>query len=412
MLSVMDKSRLDVTQLQKRNPVAWTELLHANLGSEDLAVTAVQAGPLRNYTPDSDPYHVVRYILTLAGHSDPISFIAKRTNSVEASFYQHIAPLMPSLAPRCLFTSLSEEEGWVVLDDVPSHFPAEHWTLINVEEMIHGLTGLHATFWNQPERITTKGIPHFIGQKKYSWKELKEEQEVYFEEGPAAVISEHAVDNAGRLAGILLQAANGLTVIRDLGGWPGILGESHLTAVADLLDDPVPMLEPLRDLPVTLVHGDPRGDHWHLTLFDELRLIDWQYSVAGPGIIDLVGFLEQFDMLRGDTPWSVRMRSRRPTSEETIIDSYFLSMTGRLGSQFNARLVRQAIPAARCLHILTTWFPHFATWFADMPNKYTWQKVNRMRDDQLVGTAFQSIVGYRPLLSAAFKRFLHAYRTL
>jgi hypothetical protein len=412
MLSVMDRSRLNVTQLQKRNPAAWTELLHANLQSDDLTVSTVKAEPLRNYTPGGDPYHVVRYVLTLAGHSDPISLIAKRTNSVEASFYQHIAPQMPLLAARCLFTSQSEDQGWVVLDDVPSHFPPEHWTLLDVEEMIQGLTGLHAFFWNQPERITTNGIPHFIGQRKYSWEELKEEQEIYFEEGPGAVISQHAVNNAGRLAGTLLQAANGLTVIRDLGGWPGILGESHLAAAADLLDDPVPMLEPLRELPVTLVHGNPRGDHWHLTLFDELRLIDWQHAVAGPGIMDLVSFLEQFDLLRGDTPWQVRMRPRRPTSDETIIDTYFLSMTDRLGSQFNARLIRQAIPAARCLYVLTTWFPYFATWFADMPNKYTWQKVNRMRDDQLLDTAFQSIVGYRPVLAAAFKRFLHAYRTL
>ena len=39
-----------------------------------------------------------------------------------------------------------------------------------------------------------------------------------------------------------------------------MLGESHLAAAADLLDDPVPLLGTLEDLPWTLLHGAPHAD--------------------------------------------------------------------------------------------------------------------------------------------------------
>ena len=73
-----------------------------------------------------------------------------------------------------------------------------------------------------------------------------------FEEGPGR-LSRHAIHSAGRLA-LFRARANGLVVMRDLGGWPGVLGESHLAAAADLLDDPCPCW-PLLDLPPTLLHG-------------------------------------------------------------------------------------------------------------------------------------------------------------
>jgi hypothetical protein len=219
--------------------------------------------------------------------------------------------------------------------------------------------------------------------------------------------------NAGRLAPVLLRAANGLAVIRSLGGWPGILGESHLAAAADLLDDPVPMLSRLAELPLTLLHGDPHNYQWHLTLFDDHRLLDWHKVMAGPGIYDLVSFVEQLDliyMIEGQTP--VYTRQELPASQETIIDTYILALKEKLGSQFDARTARQAIPAARCLYVLTHWFPHFADWFSQMPNKYVWQRVNRMNDNELMGTMYQPIVGFRPYLAAVFQRFLQAYRTL
>lgn len=412
MMAEMDRSKLDVIQLKRRDPVAWTALLNEVLGSDEIAVTAVGAVPLHPAPHEKYDYPVLRYILTLADHSDPISFIGKCTNKSEVRFYQKIASEVPDLAPRCLFADLSGEDGWVVLDDVPRHYLPHQWTLPNVESLLHGLTDLHAVFWDQRAKLQRKGLHHFIGQQRYDWDQLIKGREILFEQGPAAVISGHAINSAGRLAPLLLEAANGLAIIRNLGGWPGILGETQMAAAADLLDDPLPMLEPLRNLPPTLVHGNPFNYHWRLTLFDDLRLLDWRKAVIGPGIYDLVHFIEKFDLLYHESSQSTYTRQEWPVSEETMVDSYLLSMSGRLGSKFDARAVRQAIPAARCLHILINWFPYFAKWFSEMPNKYTWQKVNRMSDAQLEGTIFEPVIGYRPHLAAVFGRFLRAYRTL
>jgi len=409
----MNRPKLDVTQLRRRDPQAWTTLLNSHEDMREVVVTAVSARPLQ-YRPLHSPTHqLYRYLLTIADHSDPISFIGKHTNRVEAMFYRDFAGELVSLIPRCWLARVMDDEGWLILDDVPSHYPPQTWTAADIEGMTRDLAHLHLTFWEREDELD--GLPHFIGrhQKTYTWDELQQEEAIYFEEGPASVISEHAIKSAGRLAPMLLRAANGLAVIRSLGGWPGILGESHLAAAADLLDDPLPMLARLDDLPLTLLHGDPHNYQWHLTLFDDRRLLDWHKLTVGPGIYDLINFVEQLDLIyltKENT--HVYARQEMPASQETVVDTYILALKERLGSHFDARTARQAIPAARCLYVLTRWFPHFADWFSQMPNKYMWQRVNRMSDEELIGTMFQPIVGFRPYLAAVFQRFLQAYRTL
>jgi hypothetical protein len=412
MMPSMDKSKLDVAQLQKRDPAAWTLLLRGLLQTEDVSVKNVQVTTLRPCPGGRCNHHAYRYILTLKDHSDPITLQGKRTSKVETSFYANIASQLPQLAPNCIFVFESGDEGWLLIDDVPDDFPPHKWTTADVEEVIHGLTDLHACFWNQGDQLRSQGMSDFAGSKRYSWPELKAQHEVYFEEGPASALSEHAIDSAGRLAPVLLQAANGLTVMRELGGWPGVFGESHLIAAADLLDDPLPMLEPLRNVPATLIHGNPYGYHWRLTLFDELRLIDWQKASIGSGIYDLVSFVEQCQLLYDQRALGMRLRRKKLATEETIVDSYMLAMSGKLGPQFDARAMRQVVPAARCLYVLSTWFTEFARWSSYMPGKYTWQKVNRLSDQQLAGTVYEPILALRRHLATTFRRFLQAYRTL
>ncbi|MCB9422739.1 MAG: hypothetical protein H6667_23265 [Ardenticatenaceae bacterium] len=409
----MDQSRLDVAQLQQRNPAAWTNLLRLEPELTDVVVTAVAAQPLYKAKTDQLETRVVRYLLNLDNCSDPISLIGKQTNRTELVFYRNVASQIPGLAPRCWFNHLDGQKAWIILDDVPDDYPPAKWDSNDVEAIIHELSRLHAHFWQQNSQMQSMGFTHFISKKRYSLDELKRDHKLFFEEGPAAILSEHAIHSGGELAPLLLQAANGLAVIRSLDGWPGIMGESHLTAAADLLDDPLPMLQPLRDLPVTLLHGNPFSYHWRSTFWGERCLLDWQKTAVGPGICDLVNFMEQFDLLYASSGrWPMQMRPEWPLSEETMVDSYLLSLSAKLGPSFNARAMRQAISAARCLYVIINWFPYFAGWFADMPNKYTWQKINRMTDEQLIGTAFEPIAGFRPYLAGVFQRFLQSYRML
>jgi hypothetical protein len=406
----MNSSKLDIIQLQRRDPAAWTALLAHQTGLEDVVVTAVDTAAYTDSPLQDTQYRTVRYRLALANHSDPITLLAKRTNQRELRFYQEIAPHLSYLIPRCWLAHTDNgHDGWIIVDDVPNDFPPAKWAPSHVDAIINDLADLHATFWQEEALADIDWLPHFLGGEadRYSWEALKAECAHYFEEGPAAILSEHAVHNAGRLAPTLLEAANGLSVMRALGGWPGILGESHLDAAANLLDDPVPMLQPLLDLPPTLLHGRLHNYQWHLTLFGSRHLLNWQAAKAGPGVCDLVSFIEEFDLLYRPGG-QLYTRSERPVSTETIIDSYMLAMSTRLGSSFPSRAVRQAIPAARCLHVLTNWFPHFARWLAEMPSPYTWQKVNRKSDEELKGTMFEAMVGFRPYLADVFHRFLRA----
>lgn len=409
----MNSPQVDVAQLQQRDPEAWTSLLREILAADEVVVTAVAIEHIR--TASSGPYHhpVSRYFLTLANHTDPITFIGKHTNRTEALFFQEWSREFPDLAPPCYYIHVSERGGWLVLADVPNDIVPVSWTPQHVEQIIGQFADLHTLFWRQTEGLRELGLPHFLEGKQMTWQELVESQPAPFERGPEIVLSDHAIHHAGRLAETFLKANNGLMVMRSLDGWPGILGESHLTAVADLLDDPVPMLEPLKNLPLTLLHGNLHSHHWRLTLFQESCLVDWHQAVIGPGVLDLVNFVEQFDMLyEDDDKTKLIVRQERPLSDETMIDSYLITMSARLGEQFDARAVRRAIPAARCLHVLTNWLPAFANWFPQMPNKFTWQKVNRLTDAQLAETPFRPIIPFRPYLAGVFHRFLQSYKTL
>lgn len=408
----MRQSKLLATQLQRRDPNAWTALLREQMEDKELVVTAVSAKPIPPRTKNSP--RTTRYLLSLAGHSDPISLVGRHLGMVEAAFYRELAPRLLQLVPHCHFLHQAESDGagWAVLDDVPNDIAPARWSVADVQAIVEKQAYLHATFANQIDALTNAGLAQRLDRTAYHWQSLAAEQAIYFEEGPAAILSEHALVQAGQLAPLFLQAANGLVVMRDLGGWPGILGESHLAAVSDLLDDPVPLLEPLRQLPNTLLHGDPNNRHWHVSVFDDQRLTGWQTATIGPGVLDLISFIEQFGLLDYGQNGALKTRPLWPVNEETIIDTYLLSLSQRLGPRINTRAMRQAIPAARCLYVLTNWFTHFATWFEEMPNKFTWQKVNRMAPKEFADTPLQGFMQLRPYLSGVFERFILAYRSL
>jgi hypothetical protein len=409
----MRQSKLLASQLQRRDPNAWTALLREQTGKDDLVVTAVSARPITPHKKNGRS--MTRYLLVVAGHSDPITFLGRHIDPVEAHFYLDFAPRLPDLVPSCHFLHQAtlQSSGWAVLDDPPNDILPEKWAVSDVNAILDKLSHLHGLFLDQGTELSSSGLTTMLDRKSVPWETLVADQKVYFEEGPAAVLSEHALTQAGQLAPLFLQAANGLVVMRDLGGWPSILGETHLTAIADLLDDPVPMLEPLRHLPQTLLHGDPNNSNWRLTVFEDQRLTEWQTAVIGPAVYDLVSFIEQFGLLEtSEKVAGMKTRPLWPVNEETIIDTYLLALSQRMGARLNTRALRQAIPAARCLYVLTNWFPHFATWFEDMPNKFSWQKINRMPDREFEGMPLHGFMQLRPYLSGVFERFILAYRSL
>lgn len=411
MLFVMNMSRLQVSQLQQRLPDAWTTLLRTHEPLQEVEVCNVHVESVAG----RPGFH--RYLLTLRGHTDPVPFVGKQTNSVEARFYAELAEHVPSLTPRCWLSHAAAERSWLVLDEVPDHRPVARWTSDDVERIIGALVTFHATFWEMEDYLVTQEwLPRHLSRPgagiHRGYYELMRDSSKYLGLGRAASISAHAIQTAGRLAPTFVRTAAGLELLRKLGGWPGIIEAEHLDAVAELLDDPLPMLQPLRELPVTLLHGNLAPRHWRLTLFNERYLLDWHHATAGPAVCDLVDFLEQTQRL-----WWQERRAVDgepcPVTEETMVDSYLLRMSMLLGSEFSARAMRQAIPAALCLHVLMTWLPRFAIWFQSYANSpYTWEAVAGLADEHLQTAGLGHLAGMRDYLADLFQRFLLASKSL
>jgi hypothetical protein len=101
------------------------------------------------------------------------------------------------------------------------------------------------------------------------------------------------------------------------------------------------------------------------------------------------------------------------TAEETMVDSYILAMRGELGTRFDARSARLAIPAARCLLAITDWLPRLGGWLEEMSfDKEVWQTMSELSDEALQEAGMAELIGWRRSLSLIFDRFLRAYRLL
>lgn len=400
----MSTSRVRVNELRQKDTGAWAAMLQEDPALQDVAVSGVDVRQLNDG-------NLARYLLTLEDHSDPIPFIGKRTNAAEARFYRDIAPAIPRLVPRCWLRHISHDWSWIVLDDVPNHRPETRWTADDAEKVIAMLASFHGTFWQGDEQLDG-----------HDWLVRPLDRQTHFPDdghlavwqawdrlpGQGNVLSNHALHTANRLAPTFIRASVGLEVLRRLGGWPGIVEPPHLDALADLLDDPVPILQPLRELPETLLHGNPSPGHWHLTLFNDGLLLDWSNVSVGPAVCDLVAFLEAVEKLRARP----LVAGRWPVSEETMVDSYLLRMHVGL-SGFDARAVRQALPAARCLYLITTWLPRFADWFQPfVGSPLTWRALTAMSDEELHRTGYGRLAGLHDYLRDLFMRFWHANRML
>lgn len=437
----MEPLPVDITQLQRRDPMAWTTLLSLRPDYEPVIVTAVTSEPLwtssiapTGRTTRGFSRQVTRFLLTIDGCSDPLSFVGKRTNAVEAQIYQQLAPELPELFVLCHYVHIDGDHSWLLMEEAPNDYPPSTWVPRDIDQVVGGIASVHAAFWDAAnESDLLDWLPfYFYGDDPpntlSALDPFRRESPTQFEGDPDALVSYHARQNAGQLAPVLLEAARGLRNLRELGGWPGVIDDAHMAAMADLLDDPLPMLDTLRELPAAVIHTEPHAYNWRLSLFEQAYLLDWSGARLGPGVLDLVAFLETYPLLYMEdqlprTLWSLARQQEReethvgvreltPELEETAVDGYLLAMSAELGREFPARQVRLAIPAARCFYVLTNWLPYFATWSDDLPNRDVWERINRMSEAELAQNGLGPMVGIRPYFGGVFRRFLQAYRNL
>lgn len=394
---------IDLQKLQQLDPAAWSALLQRHTGVTQLRVSAIET--------EAAGAQQTRYNITLDGYADAITLLGKRSDLQEARFYHYLATDV-ALAPRCLYSTIGSSDGWVILADAPHDRLPETWLHGDVEEIVRDLADLHAAFWGQKDRLLRqRWLPFLLGGTRQARRESTSQQIETLAE--AGSVSLHALRAVEGLAPRWVEASNGLRTLLDLDGWQGVIEEKHLRALGDLLDDPLPLLHPLRELPLTLVHGYPGIYNWRVSLFESRQLVAWQTAAIGPGICDLATFLETFDLLQtDDQQWT--LRSTPPISEETMIDCYILRLSAELGSAVDTYAVRRALPAARCLHVLLHWLPRFHKWFAQLPSdietrRAMWQALNTTSDEDLAQSLYRPIAGLRPYLSETFQRFLRYY---
>ncbi len=394
-----------VFQLQQLAPEAWTNLLQANFTADNITVSNVQKKDVGGQK--------ARYTLTLEGYSDPVTLFGRKTTRREAYFYNSVAAEI-DIAPHCWFSHVGSKSGWAVMSDTAHDLPPGEWDKETTLEIVRDLARFHATHWGAKKALMRNTwLPFMLGHRRRKSARAFSEMPT---EWDRSIVSEHALRSVEGLATRWLEAAYGLRMLLDLDGWQNVIEEKHLRAMADLIDDPLPMLHALRELPQTLIHGYPGIYNWQVSVFDTRLLLDWQQVSIGPGITDLVTFIESFGLLQNNQMnWYVR--DQWPVSEETMIDSYILQLSADLGGDAQTYAVRGAIPAARCLHILLTWLPRFNQWFANLPEdlvarREMWEAINTIDHRTAASEVYDPIAGLRPYLAEVFDRFLRAYYQL
>jgi hypothetical protein len=95
-----------------------------------------------------------------------------------------------------------------------------------------------------------------------------------------------------------------------------------------------------------------------------------------------------------------------------MIDSYLLRLHVGLPA-FDARAHRQALPAALCLYVITSWLPRLASWFQPyVHSPRTWTSLLAAAPDELVARGCGPMATYQGYLSGLFARFAQASRAL
>lgn len=411
---------IGIKELRKLNPQAWTGLLTQDSAHNSILVTAVESERL-----DSDT-SAFRYVLSLEGYYEPISLIGKKSNVPETLFYGSISRQIPEIAPHSWISHLEGNEGWVIHEECYNDFSPMEWTGRDFERILDRLVSLHATMWDKEEELAQLGFIRLLGgnseeiRKELTKKDAQallqplelSKRIASWERGDLNLPSDHAISSSGNLGIDLIKSALALEKIAERGGWPGVFEDEHRQTAADLLDDPLPLIYHLDQLPLTLIHGDPKPQAWRLDLLNRCQLPDWKSAKIGPPVYDLVCFIVNLSLVRSKEG-TYSQRVHWPISEETVVDSYILAMGRNLESRFSPALLRQAIPAAECLYILTVGIPTFANWIIKLESEqFDWHALILEDYDKLSEGDYSEFAAIRSYWSSLFARFLSAYRSL
>jgi hypothetical protein len=176
----------------------------------------------------------------------------------EVGVYRSLAPHLPMKTPALVAASATGD--WLVLEAVSQGKNPEAWQKQDYRRAIESLAQLHDRFWGLGEDLGT-----------YTWlsRPLEADFDVH-----------------------LAVAAQSLDRIVKKGSPGSLAGEpSRIQLLSRLIDQAAAVVEPLRDQPSTLLHGDYWPGNIAVTEGGDQITYDWQQTAVGPGVIDLLTFV-------------------------------------------------------------------------------------------------------------------------
>ncbi len=189
----------------------------------------------------------------------------------EVGFYQSLASQLPLPTPALV--AGSPVGDWLILEELRDARTPSHWQASDYKAAIDALSHLHERFWGLGEDLDA-----------FPWlsRPLHADFEVHVAAAQKAIEKIITLGHPEPLAG----------------------APERLQVLSKLASDAAHVVQPLRRVPSTLLHGD----YWPgniAVLEDGSQVVyDWQLAAVGPAMIDLLVFVTKSSWWFGDLPLS------------------------------------------------------------------------------------------------------------
>jgi aminoglycoside phosphotransferase (APT) family kinase protein len=209
----------------------------------------------------------------------------------EAGLYQSLALQLPMQTPALIASSPTG--AWLVLEAVETEIASDEWEAEHYRQAVRLLASLHERFWNLADDLTA-----------YPWlaRPLTSDFEIHIYAAAQAVEK----------------------MMQD--EWPQLMIGSVqvLNTLGQIISQVEEVVQPLRAEPQTLLHGDFRPSNVTLQAEGDMVVFDWQLVGQGPGILDVLAFINA-------CRWE---RSELPVSCDELVALYREEMAARLNTRW------------------------------------------------------------------------------
>jgi len=188
----------------------------------------------------------------------------------EAGIYRSLAIQLPMPTPALI--AADPGGAWLVIEAVEAEAGLEIWSAEQYQQALALLARLHERFW---------GLADDLGAYPWLARPLTLDYEI------------HVYAAAQALGEIVRQE------------WPPLIAHSLQTlgTLGQIISQAETVVAPLRALPFTLLHGDFWAGNIVQDEDGDLVVLDWQLAGLGPGVLDLVVFLQT-------SQWQARTAAR------------------------------------------------------------------------------------------------------